>query len=101
MQRWPPPEQVFLQVAKPFLLGVHVSLQLFGVVEQLKGDQARAEAENKKLRAEVESLRTRAASSETLTAEVAALREERDVIRTRVGEMLEQLDALEKRLANS
>jgi len=69
--------------------------QLLGVVERIKGDHAKVEAENKKLRADVEALRTRAASSETLGAEVAALREERDVIRTRVGEMLEQLDALD------
>ena len=38
--------------------------------------------------------RGRLAESETLTSELSMLKEERDVIRTRVGEMLDQLDAL-------
>lgn len=69
--------------------------QLLSVVEQMKSDQARTEAENKKLRTDVEALRGQAASSESLTNEVTALREERDVIRARVGDMLSQLEALD------
>ncbi|MEQ1910349.1 MAG: cell division protein ZapB [Vicinamibacterales bacterium] len=69
--------------------------QLLSVVEQMKSEQTRTEAENKKLKADVESLRGHAASSESLSNEVTALREERDVIRARVGEMLSQLDALD------
>jgi len=68
---------------------------LVSVVERLKADQARATDENQKLRAEVDSLRGRVAAGETLSSELTALREERDLIRTRVGEMLETLDALE------
>jgi regulator of replication initiation timing len=68
---------------------------LVSVVERLKADQARATDENQKLRTEVESLRGRVAAGETLSSELSALREERDLIRTRVGEMLETLDALE------
>jgi regulator of replication initiation timing len=68
---------------------------LVNVVERLKSEQARATEENQKLKAEVESLRSRVAAGETLTSELSALREERDVIRARVGEMLEQLDALD------
>lgn len=68
---------------------------LVGVVDRLKSEQARAAEENQRLRAELDSLRSRAAASETLSTELTALREERDVIRTRVGEMLEQLEALE------
>jgi regulator of replication initiation timing len=68
---------------------------LVSVVERMKSDQARTTEENQKLRAEVESLRGRVAAGETLSSELSALREERDLIRTRVGEMLEQLDALE------
>ena len=68
---------------------------LVSVVERLKADQARTTDENQKLRAEVESLRGRVAAGETLSSELTALREERDLIRTRVGEMLETLDALE------
>jgi len=51
--------------------------------------------ENHKLRAEADALRSRVAAGETLSSELSALRQERDVIRSRVGEMLEQLDALE------
>ena len=39
-------------------------------------------------------MRARLASSETVTSELSSLKEERDVIRARVGEMLEQLEAL-------
>lgn len=69
--------------------------QLLGVVDRMKSEHAKVDAENKKLKADVETLRAKVAASETLTSEVAALREERDVIRARVGEMLEQLDALD------
>jgi len=68
---------------------------LVGVVERLKAEQAQTLEENQTLKAEVESLRGRVAAGETRSTELSALREERDVIRTRVGEMLEQLDALE------
>ena len=69
--------------------------QLLSVVEQMKSEQTRTDAENKKLKADVEALRGHAASSESLSSEVTALREERDVIRARVGDMLSQLDALD------
>jgi regulator of replication initiation timing len=68
---------------------------LVSVVERMKTDQARAVEENQKLRTEVESLRSRVAVGETLSTELSALREERDLIRTRVGEMLDQLEALD------
>ena len=62
-----------------------------------KEDAAKAKAaeENAALKAEVESLRGRVAAGETLSTELSTLREERDLIRSRVGEMLQQLDALE------
>jgi len=69
--------------------------QLLGVVDRMKSEHAKVDAENKKLKAEVDSLRDKVAAGESLTSEVTALREERDVIRARVGEMLEQLDALD------
>ena len=68
---------------------------LVSVVERLKSEQARAAAENQALQSEVESLRSRVADGETLSTELASLREERDLIRNRVGEMLSQLDALD------
>ena len=68
---------------------------LVAVVERLKSEQAKTLEENQTLKTEVEALRGRVAAGETLSTELTALRDERDQIRTRVGEMLEQLDALE------
>ena len=68
--------------------------RLVALVDHLKSDQARASEENQRLRGEIDALRSRVSSSDTLTAEVASLRNERDVIRTRVGEMLQQIEAL-------
>ena len=68
---------------------------LVNVVERLKADQVRMTDENHKLRIEADALRGRVAAGEMLSTELSALREERDLIRSRVGEMLEQLDALE------
>jgi regulator of replication initiation timing len=68
---------------------------LVGMVDRLKADQSRAAEENQRLKTEIETLRSRVAAGETLSGELTALREERDEIRTRVTEMLEQLDALE------
>jgi regulator of replication initiation timing len=67
---------------------------LVSLVEGMKADQARAEAENQRLSRELDGMRSRLASTETVGAELVSLKEERDLIRTRVGEMLEQLEAL-------
>lgn len=67
---------------------------LVAMVERMKGDQARVQEENQRLARELDAMRARLASSETVLAEVTTLKEERDVIRTRVTEMLEQLEAL-------
>jgi regulator of replication initiation timing len=67
---------------------------LVGLIDRMKAEQSRAAEENDRLARELETLRARVASSETLTSELSSLKEERDVIRTRVGEMLEQLEAL-------
>jgi regulator of replication initiation timing len=67
---------------------------LVGMVERMKSEQASAAEENERLAHELDSLRARVSAGETLATEVTSLREERDVIRTRVGEMLEQLEAL-------
>ena len=68
--------------------------QLVGLVERLKNDQAHAAAENQRLSREVERLNGQVASSDALSGELSSLREERDLIRARVGEMLEQLESL-------
>jgi len=68
--------------------------RLVAMVEKMKTEQKNAADENQRLRAEVEALKSRAASGESLSGEIAALRDERDVIRTRVSDMLQQLEAL-------
>jgi regulator of replication initiation timing len=67
---------------------------LVGVVDRMKADQARVLEENERLSRDLESMRARLAASDDLVSEVSTLKEERDVIRTRVSDMLEQLEAL-------
>lgn len=67
---------------------------LVSLVAQLRAEQAQAQADNARLTQELAVLRGQLTDSETAVAELSALREERDVIRTRVGEMLQQLEQL-------
>jgi regulator of replication initiation timing len=67
---------------------------LVSVVAQLRNDHARATDENARLMREIESLRARLEESEASETELSALRDEREIIRTRVSEMLEQLEAI-------
>ena len=67
---------------------------LVGMVDRMKAEQARLMEENQRLTRELESARGRLAAREMLSVELSTLKEERDVIRTRVGEMLEQLESL-------
>ena len=67
---------------------------LVGMVERMKAEQARAAEENQRLARELDATRGRLAASDSLASELSVLKEERDVIRTRVGEMLDQLEAL-------
>ena len=67
---------------------------LVSMVERMKLETARAAEENQRLSRELEGLRARLASSDGLVTELSTLKEERDVIRTRVTDMLEQLEAL-------
>ena len=68
--------------------------RLVAMIERMKTDQVSAAEENQRLARELDSMRSRAAASESLNAELSSLKEERDVIRTRVTDMLEQLEAL-------
>ena len=67
---------------------------LVGIVTQLRADHARATEENARLARELEGLRARLAESEVESTELTALRDERDLIRSRVAEMLQQLEAI-------
>jgi regulator of replication initiation timing len=67
---------------------------LVALVDRLKGDAARLAEDNARLAREVESLHTRIAEAESTSGEIVALREERDLVRARVADMLEQLEGL-------
>jgi regulator of replication initiation timing len=69
--------------------------KLVGVVEQLRAEHGRLTAENRNLTDELGSLRKKLVESEGTTAEIAALRDERDQVRARVTDMLAQLEALD------
>ena len=67
---------------------------LVSVIGRLRGEQSRVVEENARLQRELEALKLRVADAESTSAELTELRGERDQIRTRVSEMLQQLDAL-------
>ena len=68
--------------------------QLVGVIARLRAEQAQLADENVRLTRAVETLETQISEAEGANAELTTLREERDVIRGRVAEMLEQIEAL-------
>jgi Tfp pilus assembly protein PilO len=67
---------------------------LINTISRIKGEQARVAEENGKLKAEIEALKARVTTAENTGAEVVTLREERDLIKNRVADMLKQLDSL-------
>lgn len=67
---------------------------LVGLVERMKADQARAAEENQRLVRELDAMSGRLAAGDSAASELSTLKEERDVIRTRVSDMLDQLEAL-------
>ena len=67
---------------------------LVTTITRIKGEQSRVAEENGKLRAEIDTLKARINSAESAGSEVLSLREERDQIKSRVTNMLKQLDGL-------
>jgi regulator of replication initiation timing len=67
---------------------------LINTITRIKGEQSRVAEENGKQRAEIETLKARINSAESAGTEVLSLREERDLIKSRVTDMLKQLDGL-------
>jgi FtsZ-binding cell division protein ZapB len=67
---------------------------LVGMVDRLRAEIARATDDNSRLARELDGMRTRVAEAEGVTPELIALKEERDLIRSRVNEMLGQIEAL-------
>jgi hypothetical protein len=68
--------------------------QLVAVLDRTRADNARANDENARLRAELDGARARIAEAEGTGTELAALRQEREQIRGRVDEMLKQIESL-------
>jgi regulator of replication initiation timing len=68
--------------------------RLVQMIAQLRADQARAAGDNARLVQELDALRARLAEADAAGSELTALRDERDLIRARVSEMLEQLEAI-------
>ena len=67
---------------------------LVTTIGRIKGEQARVAEENSRLKSEIETLKNRVSSAETAGAELTTLRDERDLIKSRVSDMLKQLDSL-------
>jgi regulator of replication initiation timing len=67
---------------------------LVGMIDRLRADQARAADENTRLTREIEALKGRLNVAEGASGELTTLREERDLIRSRVDEMLAQIESL-------
>jgi regulator of replication initiation timing len=76
--------------------------KLVTLIEQLRGDKAQLVDENTRLQVQLESqqgkveaLQAKLAEADQASSELTALREERDQVRTRVADLLEQIEALE------
>ena len=67
---------------------------LVSTITRLKGEHTRLTEDNGRLQRELTALQDRLGQAEQTGTEVTALREERDLIRTRVGEILAELDTL-------
>jgi regulator of replication initiation timing len=67
---------------------------LIGMVATLRAEQTKASDENARLIQEIDTLRARLADAERTNEELVTLRGERDEIRSRVADMLQQLEAI-------
>ena len=67
---------------------------LVSVVTQLRREHAKAVDDNSRLLRELDNMRARLVETEVSGTELTALRDERDLVRARVAEMLEQLESI-------
>lgn len=67
---------------------------LVDVVTHLRADQAKAADENVRLAQEIDMLRLRLQDAQGSNLELDALRQEREVVRQRVAEMLSHLESI-------
>jgi uncharacterized coiled-coil DUF342 family protein len=68
--------------------------QLVGMIDTLREERAAAAEEITRLRRELDAAHARIADTANATAELGTLREERELIRNRVVEMISQIDRL-------
>ena len=67
---------------------------LVAVIDRLRAENSRQSQENERLARDLDVLRSRVTEAEGAGAEVTALREERELVRSRVSEMLAQIEGL-------
>jgi hypothetical protein len=67
---------------------------LVGMIDRLRSENARAADENARLMRELDAARARVSDAESANADAAVLREERELIRSRVDDMLKQIESL-------
>lgn len=67
---------------------------LVGVIDRLRAENVKASDDNERLARELDTLRLRIAEADGAGAELSALREERELVRSRVTDMLQQIDGL-------
>jgi hypothetical protein len=68
--------------------------QLVAMIDTLRADRAKALDDVARLEREIEGAKARLGEAAGATAEVSTLREERELIRTRVVQMIAQIDKL-------
>ena len=68
--------------------------QLVGMIEALRADRTRAMDEAARLQRDLDAARARLGEASNASAEILSLREERELIRTRVAQLITQIDKL-------
>jgi uncharacterized coiled-coil DUF342 family protein len=68
--------------------------QLVGMIDTLREERAKAADEITRLQRELDASRARLTEAAGTSAEVSTLREERELIRQRVAQMITQIDKL-------
>ena len=68
--------------------------QLVNMIDALRAERAEAADEVARLQREIDANRAKLAEANALAAEIGTLREERDLIRDRVAQMISQIDKL-------
>ena len=68
--------------------------QLVGMVDSLRDERAKALDEVTRLQRDLDTLRARLGDAEGATAEASTLREERELIKNRVAQMISQIEKL-------